>query len=129
MNTEKDRVTTCAKCNSKLALSMEILSKGCPHCGSLKFKTSKVLSEKESNEKEIELLVEEEFSEEYTSNHIETVRLTKEGVFKVDLDKLLSESKTNDPLIALDKDGSFHIKFTDIQEEDKTNKDKEKKKK
>jgi len=103
--------TVCALCNQELVLSTQILLEGCPHCGSFKFKTFRELSNVEEKVQELELIVEKEIEESEIQEGVESIRLTSEGVFEVDIGKLLTDSDEDQPIISRDKDGSYYIKI------------------
>jgi predicted nucleic acid-binding Zn-ribbon protein len=108
--------TTCAICERELELSTQIIVNGCPYCGSFKFKTFREKSENEQKEQELELIVEKEIGETDIKEGVEAIRLTSEGVFEVDIDKLLSESKEDQPIIGRNKDGSYYIRLQSKKE-------------
>ncbi|MHA2357199.1 MAG: OapC/ArvC family zinc-ribbon domain-containing protein [Candidatus Heimdallarchaeaceae archaeon] len=103
--------TVCALCNKELNLSTQILLEGCPYCGSFKFKTFRELSNVEEKEQELDLIVEKEIEESDIEEGVEAIRLTSEGVFEVDIGKLLTDSDEDQPIISRDKDGSYYIKI------------------
>ena len=112
------KVTICGLCEKEIVLNASILINGCPYCGSFKFKTYKYDAELNLKEKELELVVENEITKSDIQNGVEAIRLTKDGVFEVDIEKLLAETDQQSPIIGRDKDGSYFIKF---QKEKKEN--------
>ncbi|MCG3216717.1 MAG: hypothetical protein KAS63_08345 [Candidatus Heimdallarchaeota archaeon] len=121
MSNSKEKRTICALCEKDLNLSSQILLNGCPYCGSFKFKTFRDLSDEEEKEQELELIVEKEIEDTDIQEGLESIRLTSDGVFEVDVNKLLSDSKEEKPIVSRNKDGSYYIKF-------QSTKDKEEKK-
>ena len=116
MSEPSKRKTICANCEKDITLSSDILLNGCPDCGSFKFKTFKEGNIKFQDEKELNLIVEKEVENTDIQEGLESVRLTSEGVFEVDLEKLLTESGKEKPIISRNKDGSYFIKFTTKEE-------------
>lgn len=116
MSEPSKRKTICAICEKDITLSSDILLNGCPNCGSFKFKTFKEGSIKFQDEKELDLIVEKEVEHTGIQEGLESVRLTSDGVFEVDLEKLLTESGEEKPIISRNKDGSYFIKFTTKEE-------------
>ncbi|MHA1222593.1 MAG: OapC/ArvC family zinc-ribbon domain-containing protein [Candidatus Heimdallarchaeaceae archaeon] len=110
MEKEKKR-TICAVCKKELQLTKDIIIHGCPYCGSFKFRTSRELPPDEEKQHELELIVEKELKEIEIEDSLEAIRLTDEGIFEVDIEKLLSKTSDKQPIIARDKDGSYFIKF------------------
>ena len=117
MSEPSKRKTICAICEKDITLSSDLLLNGCPNCGSFKFKTFKEGSIKFQDEKELDIIVEKEVDNTDIQEGLESVRLTSEGVFEVDLEKLLTESGKEKPIISRDKDGSYFIKFITKEEE------------
>ena len=117
MSEPSKRKTICAICEKDIILSSDLLLKGCSNCGSFKFKTFKEGSIKFQDEKELDIIVEKEVDNTDIQEGLESVRLTSEGVFEVDLEKLLKESGKEKPIISRDKDGSYFIRFTTKEEE------------
>jgi len=111
--------TKCAVCDRELTLSTQIIVNGCPFCGSFKFKTFRESTEDEERKQELELIVEKEIDETEIQEGVEAIRLTSDGVFEVDIDKLLSETKDDQPIIGRNKDGSYYIKLQSKKENDK----------
>ena len=113
--------TICALCEKELVLSSKILLSGCPYCGSFKFKTYRDLSYDEKKEQELELIVDKEIMDTDIQEGLESIRLTSDGVFEVDVDKLLSDSDEEKPIVSRNKDGSYHIKFQTSKEKEENN--------
>ncbi len=111
MSNPAKKRTICALCEKELVLSSQILLSGCPHCKSFKFKTYRDLSYDEQKEQELELIVDKEITDTDIQEGLESIRLTSDGVFEVDVDKLLSDSEGEKPIVSRNKDGSYHIKF------------------
>ena len=103
--------TICANCEVDIQLSSKVLIEGCPNCGSFKFKTFREGSIKHEQERELDLIIEKEVEKTDIQEGLESIRLTSEGVFEVDLEKLLSDSESEKPIISRNKDGSYYIKF------------------
>lgn len=116
MSEPSKRKTICAICEKDISLSRGILLNGCPNCGSFKFKTFKEGNIKFQDEKELDLIVEKEVEKTDIQEGLESIRLTSEGVFEVDIEKLLTESGEEEPIVSRDKDGSYFIKFTKKEE-------------
>ena len=111
MNNHPKKITKCAICESELELTSNILLNGCPNCGSYKFKTFRALSNDEKKEEELELIVEKEISKTDIQEGLESIRLTSDGVFEIDIEKLLTETGEKKPIVSRNKDGSYFIKF------------------
>lgn len=120
MSDINEKKTKCAVCDRELALSTQIIVNGCPYCGSFKFKTYRAQSEDEEKKQELELIVEREIGETDIQEGVEAIRLTSDGVFEVDIDKLLSESNEDQPIIGRNKDGSYYIKLQSKQEKEES---------
>lgn len=103
--------TICALCNQELELNTEIIVKGCPYCGSFKFKTIREMSPTDEKQHELELIIEKELKDVEIQESIEAIRLTDDGVFEVDVEKLLDKTESDQAIIGRDKDGSYFIKF------------------
>ena len=116
MSTPTKKRTICALCEQQLILSSQILLNGCPNCGSFKFKTYRDLSYDEKKEQELEVIVDREIQDTDIKEGLESIRLTSDGVFEVDIDKLLSDSNGEKPIVSRNKDGSYHIKFQTTEE-------------
>ena len=116
MSDATKKKTKCAVCDKELALSTQIIINGCPYCGSFKFKTYRESSEDDEKKQELELIVEKEIGETDIKEGVEAIRLTSNGVFEVDVDKLLSESKDDQPIVGRNKDGSYYIKLRSKKE-------------
>ena len=112
------KITLCGLCGKEIELNTQILINGCPHCGSFKFKTIRQDANQEIREKELELIVEDELSQTEIQEGVESIRLTSDGVFEVDVEKLLSESDDQNPIVGRNKDGSYFIKFQKTDEDD-----------
>lgn len=110
------RKTICAICEKDIILSRDILLNGCPNCRSFKFKTFKEGIIKFQDEKELDIIVEKEVDSTDIQEGLESIRLTSEGIFEVDIEKLLTESGKEKPIISRDKDGSYFIKFATKEE-------------
>ncbi|MCE7747554.1 MAG: hypothetical protein GPJ51_04110 [Candidatus Heimdallarchaeota archaeon] len=117
MSKPSNKITMCALCDKKLELNSQILLNGCPYCGSFKFKTYREMSTDQKKEEELELIVEKEIHQTDIKEGVEEIRLTSDGVFEVDIEKLLSDSDDNKPIISRNKDGSYYIKFQTEEEE------------
>jgi len=117
MSEPSKRKTICAICEKDITLSNDILLDGCPNCGSFKFKTFKEGNIKFQDEKELDIIVEREVENTDIQEGLESIRLTSEGVFEVDIEKLLTESGKEKTIISRDKDGSYFIKFTTKEEQ------------
>lgn len=115
------KITICALCEKEIELNTQILINGCPFCGSFKFKTYKQTDDSEIKEKELELIIEDEIEKTGITDGVESIRLTTDGVFEVDIEKLLSESDNQNPIISRDKDGSYFIKFQKSKDDNKEN--------
>ena len=116
MSEQPKKKTICAICERDIQLSSDILLNGCPNCGSFKFKTFKEGNVKFQDERELDLIVEKEVDNTDIQEGLESIRLTSEGVFEVDIEKLLTESGKEKPIISRNKDGSYYIKFTSESE-------------
>ncbi len=117
MSNLSNKITICALCEEKLELNSQILLNGCPFCGSFKFKTYKEMSTDQKKEEELDLIVEKEIHQTDIKDGLESIRLTSEGVFEVDIEKLLTENGDTKPIISRNKDGSYYIKFQTEEEE------------
>ena len=117
MSEKIQRKTICAVCEKEIKLDSSILLNGCPYCGSFKFKTFKEGDIKNKDVKELELIVEKEIEQTDIQKGLEAIRLTSNGVFEVDIDKLLNEQDDSQPIISRNKDGSYYIKFQNKNEE------------
>lgn len=117
-SSNQDSETFCANCNNKIVMNKEILFHGCPICGSHKFKKKRIMTEDERIEEEFSLYINEEMTREEIEKEIESIRLTADGKFELDIDQLLKESSERKPIISMDRDGTFHIKL-----EEKDNKE------
>ncbi len=113
-----EKTTICGLCEKELELNVQILINGCPFCGSFKFKTYRKNADSDLKEKELELIVVNEIEGTEIQDGVEAIRLTTNGVFEVDIDKLLAESDEESPIIGRNKDGSYFIKFQ--KEKDKS---------
>lgn len=113
------KITLCGLCGKEIELKTQILINGCPHCGSFKFKTIRQDANQEIREKELELIVEDEITQTEIQEGVEAIRLTSDGVFEVDVEKLLSESNDQNPIVGRNKDGSYFIKFQKSEEDNK----------
>ena len=111
MTNPSKKITICALCNKEIILNSQILLNGCPNCGSFKFKTYREGALNRQNEEELELIIEKELHQTDIKEGLESIRLTSEGVFEVDLEKLLSENGDKKPIVGRNKDGSYFIKF------------------
>ncbi len=111
------KITICGLCEKEIELNTQILTKGCPYCGSFKFKTFRQTGDLDIKEKELELIIENEIGKTEIQEGVEAIRLTKDGVFEVDVEKLLSETDDQNPIIGRDKDGSYFIKFKKTENE------------
>jgi predicted nucleic acid-binding Zn-ribbon protein len=111
MTKPTEKITICALCEERLELNSQILLNGCPYCGSFKFKTFKEMSTDQKKEEELDLIVEKEIHQTDIKDGLEAIRLTSEGVFEVDIEKLLTEDDDSKPIISRNKDGSYYIKF------------------
>lgn len=111
--------TICAICEKELTLSTEIIVNGCPYCGSFKFKTFREPSGEDRIERELDLIIDKEIKDTDIQEGLEAIRLTKEGVFEVDVDKLITETNDDDPIIARNKDGSYYIRIQPKKDEEK----------
>ncbi|MBY8999711.1 MAG: hypothetical protein KGD64_02240 [Candidatus Heimdallarchaeota archaeon] len=116
MSEPSTKKTICAICEKDIILSSHILLNGCPNCGSFKFKTFKEGNIKHQEEKALELIVEKEVEKTDIQEGLESIRLTSNGVFEVDIEKLLSDSGDEKPIISRNKDGSYFIKFASENE-------------
>ena len=112
-----EKTTVCGLCERELELNSQILINGCPFCGSFKFKTYRKNANSNIKEKELELIVENEIEGTEIQDGVEAIRLTIDGVFEVDIDKLLADSDEESPIIGRNKDGSYFIKFQKEKEE------------
>lgn len=119
MSEQTKKKTICAICKKELALSTEIIVNGCPYCGSFKFKTFREPTGNERKEHELELIIDKEIKDTDIQEGLEAIRLTKDGVFEVDVDKLIAESNDDDPIIARNKDGSYYIRIEAKKNEEK----------
>ena len=119
MNKSQKR-TICALCNKELELNTEIIVKGCPFCGSFKFKTLRETSPSDEKQHELEMIIEKELKDVEIKESLEAIRLTEDGVFEVDVDKLLDKTESEQTIIATDKDGSYFIKFQTEKSDDET---------
>ena len=111
------KTTLCGLCGKEIELNTQILINGCPYCGSFKFKTIRQDANQDFKEKELELIVEKEISQTEIQEGVEAIRLTTDGVFEVDIEKLLTESDNQNPIIGRNKDGSYFIKFQKTEED------------
>ena len=118
MSEPPKKITVCDLCGKQIELNTQILINGCPDCGSFKFKTFRQNDDSEIKEKELELIVEDEISQTDVQDGVESIRLTSDGVFEVDVEKLLSENDDKNPIIGRDKDGSYFIKFQKTEDDD-----------
>ncbi len=115
------KITICGLCEKEIELNTQILINGCPFCGSFKFKTYRQTDDSEIKEKELELIIEDEIEKTGITEGVESIRLTTNGVFEVDIEKLLSENDNQNPIISRDKDGSYFIKFQKSEDDNKEN--------
>jgi predicted nucleic acid-binding Zn-ribbon protein len=111
------KVTVCGLCDKEIELNTQILINGCPFCGSFKFRTFRKDNAFDVKERELEMIVEKEIDQTEIKEGVEAIRLTSDGVFEVDVDKLLSETDDQNPIIGRDKDGSYFIKFQKTEED------------
>ncbi|MFW9853267.1 MAG: Zn-ribbon containing protein [Candidatus Thorarchaeota archaeon] len=118
MSKQTKKKTICAICENELTLSTEIIVNGCPYCGSFKFKTFREPTGNERKEQELELIIDKEIKNTDIQEGLEAIRLTKDGVFEVDVDKLIAESNDDDPIIARNKDGSYYIRIEPKKDEE-----------
>ncbi|MHA1203178.1 MAG: hypothetical protein ACTSQ4_11755 [Candidatus Heimdallarchaeaceae archaeon] len=118
MEEPSKKITICGLCEKEIELNTQILINGCPFCGSFKFKTYRQEGDLDIKERELELIVENEIGKTEIQEGVEAIRLTSDGVFEVDVDKLLSENEDQNPIIGRDKDGSYFIKFQKTEKDD-----------
>ena len=111
MSESSKRKTMCANCGKDIILSDQLLTNGCPYCGSFKFKTARISSDEEERKQEVEFFMEKDLEGSNIKEGIEAIRLTKEGIFEIDIGKLLTEQTKEQPLILRNKDGSYRVKF------------------
>ena len=111
MSKSLKRKTMCANCGKNIILSDQLLTNGCPYCGSFKFKTTRISSDEEEREQEVEFFMEKDLEDSNIKEGIEAIRLTKEGIFEIDIGKLLTAQTKEQPLILRNKDGSYRVKF------------------
>jgi len=111
------KVTVCGLCGEEIELNTQILINGCPFCGSFKFRTFRKDENLDVEERELEMIVEKEIDQTKIQEGVETIRLTSDGVFEVDVEKLLAETDDQNPIIGRDKDGSYFIKFQKKEED------------
>jgi len=109
--TQVQTETRCANCDRVIKLNPDILESGCPDCGSFKFITKRILTDLEKQQKEVKVLIDKEMREEDITKDISSIRLSTEGAFEIDLEKLLEEVTENKPIITRNKDGTYHVKF------------------
>ncbi len=112
------KITICALCEKELKLNSKILLNGCPYCSSFKFKTFRERADDEKKVEELEFIAEKEIDGTEIQEGLESIRLTSDGVFEVDIEKLLGEKSDVSPIISRNKDGSYFIKFQKEEEKD-----------
>ena len=109
----------CAKCNTVLKKSSDLLISGCTNCGSKVFKTisppppnetrnTQVSSEKELSTPHYEIIP--KMWEETEEDNLASIRLRKKGIYEVNIDSLF-RSKRSDPIILSGKKGVYKIEL------------------
>jgi len=113
-----NRKTICALCGKEIKLTEDVLLNGCPFCGSFKFRSVYIPSEEEEKIEKIDFTVKQELGKTTVKEGIEAIRLTDDGVFEIDIEKLM-EINEGYPLIMRNKDGSYYIKIEERKEKNK----------
>ncbi len=127
----------CAKCNTTLEKTADLLVVGCSKCGSKVFKTITAITEKPVAVKTIPKILrekvedysvtkyeiipkliredEEERTRELEADNIPAIKLRKKGVYDVNLDSLFRDKKT-DPIVLSGKQGIYRIEMMTSKE-------------
>jgi len=116
------RKTVCGLCGKEIKLTKKVLVNGCPFCGSFKFKSIYEPTEEEEKLEEVEFTVSQELSTTSIEEGIEAIRITRDGVFEIDIEKLMS-LQGGLPLIMRNKDGAYFIKIEEAKKEKREDKE------
>lgn len=115
MASRRKTKTICAVCNKEIEPTNDLLTKGCPYCGAFKFKTIIEKTKEEEIESEISMVVEQDLTSSEITEELESIRVTKQGIIEVDIQKLFEQVQEEEPLILRSNDGKYTIRLEKIE--------------